>query len=451
MNFLKLPEGARFSNRQIIAFLIPVIFEQLMVSSLGLVDTLMVSSLGDVSVAGVALVNRIDTFVKAFSLALAQGGSVILSQYIGAQNEEKAQKSLRENIRIVTAIGAFIMLIMLLFKGQIINLLFGGADADVRGVSSTYFSVTALSYPFMALYYACSSAFRAMGKSKIPSSAALIMMAINLSLKYLFIFVFDLGVFGAALSTLLAMATVGIILLIMLNTSKDTVKLTGLFEFDFNKGIASKILRISIPNATEQAMFQLGALAIAGLISGLGTTAIVADQLSRNVCPFLTCIGTAYNAVMLMVIGQCMGADNSDEAKMYVKHILKMDYLTTACVVTVFLLSLRHLLSVFDVSAAAKSLAFYIMCIYAAGSYIVYPLSFAVPSALRGAGDTKFVMIVSSLSMLLFRIGAAYIFAYAFDLGVIGTWMAMVSDWVIRSTIFVTRFKHGKWMENKVI
>ncbi|MBQ2889632.1 MAG: MATE family efflux transporter, partial [Clostridia bacterium] len=131
MNFLKLPEGARFSNRQIIAFLIPVIFEQLMVSSLGLVDTLMVSSLGDVSVAGVALVNRIDTFVKAFSLALAQGGSVILSQYIGAQNEEKAQKSLRENIRIVTAIGAFIMLIMLLFKGQIINLLFGGADADV--------------------------------------------------------------------------------------------------------------------------------------------------------------------------------------------------------------------------------------------------------------------------------------------------------------------------------
>lgn len=451
MNFFKLPCDARFSNKQIIVFLIPVIFEQLMVSSLGLVDTLMVSSLGDVPVAGVALVNRIDTFVKAFSLALAQGGSVVLSQYIGAQNKEMSQKSLKDNIRIVSAIGMLIMLIMLLFKKQILSLLFGGAEAEVLKISSTYFSITAFSYPFMALYYSCSSAFRAMGKSKVPSMAALMMMAINLLLKYLFIYVLKIGVSGAALSTLLAMATVGIILLIMLKTNSTDIKLTGLFKPDLSLAMASKILRISLPNATEQAMFQFGALAIAGLISGLGTTAIVADQISRNVCPFLTCIGTAYNAVMLMVVGQCMGAAKADEAKMYVKHILKMDYLTTACVVSAFLIMLRTLLSMFDVSTEAQNLAFYIMTIYATGSYIVYPSSFAIPAALRGAGDTKFVMVVASLSMFLFRIGAAYLFAYAFDLGVIGTWIAMVSDWTIRSIIFITRFKNCKWQENRVI
>lgn len=451
MKFFALPDNVRFSNKQIIIFLIPIIFEQMMVLSLGLVDTLMVSSLGDVCVAGVALVNRIDTFVKSFSLALAQGGSVVLSQYIGADNEKNAKISLKENIRVVTMIGVFIMLLMVIFKNQIINMLFGSAEKNVLSVSAVYFSVTALGYPFMALYYSCSSAFRAMGKSKIPSLAALLMMSINIILKYLFIFVFDFGVLGAGLSTLIAMAVVGVVLLVMLYISKNTVKLNGILRFDFNKNIISKILRVSVPNATEQAMFQIGALAIAGLVSGLGTTAIVADQISRNLCPFLTCVASGYNAVMMMVVGQCMGAGKADEAKMYIKHILKMDYLTTIGVSVVFLFILPLLLGLFDVSYDAKILSFYIMVMYAIGSCLVYPVSFALPAALRGAGDTKFVMIVGSMSMILFRIGAAYIFAYVFNMGIIGTWVAMVSDWFIRSTVFIIRFKNDKWKENKVI
>ena len=81
----------------------------------------------------------------------------------------------------------------------------------------------------------------------------------------------------------------------------------------------------------------------------------------------------------------------------------------------------------------------------------MYHTSFAVASALRGKGDTKFVMVFASLSMFLFRIGAAYIFVHVFKLGVIGTWVAMVSDWMIRSIIFFIRYKGGKWKQNKVI
>ena len=188
MNFLKLPHGARFSNRHIMFFLLPILFEQLMVAGLNMADTFMVSFLGEASVAGVALVSRIDNFVKCFLVALAQGGSVVMSQYLGAENKKRASLSLKNNIFFVVFIGILIMLVMVLFRPWVLQVLFGSADADVLKISNTYFTITAFSYPFVALYYADSASYRAMGESKIPSLASIAMMGINLILKYLFIF-----------------------------------------------------------------------------------------------------------------------------------------------------------------------------------------------------------------------------------------------------------------------
>ncbi len=167
MKLLALPKGARFTNKQIMVFLLPIFFEQLMVAGLNIADTFMVSFFGDDYVAGVALVSRIDTFAKSFFLALAQGGSVVMSQYIGAKDPKNSQLSMKNNIRIVTLIGIMVMLVMVIFRPQILNLLYGSADKSILDVSNSYFTVTALSYPFVALYYANSSSFRAMGESKI--------------------------------------------------------------------------------------------------------------------------------------------------------------------------------------------------------------------------------------------------------------------------------------------
>lgn len=451
MNFFKLQAGSRFTNKQIIAFLLPVIFEQLMVAGLGMADTFMVSSLGEVAVAGVALVSRIDNFAKQFFLALAQGGSVVLSLYIGANNQGNAQKALKDNIRIVVAIGLMTMLVMVAFKDNILNLLFADAEKDVLKVSSIYFTVTAFSYPLIALYYAASATFRAMGEATLPFVASIAMMIINLVLKYIFIFHMDMGVMGAALSTLIAMGVIGIWLTCMLRSSKNKVSLCGLFKLDLSLIISKKILTISVPNGIEQGMFQLGALAIAGLVSGLGTASIAADSLARTISPLIHSIGAAFNAVMIMIVGQCIGAGRPDEAVFYTKHLFKFDYLMTTVASVLVIIFLKPIISVFSVSAQAQNLTFWIMIIYSIGSFLLYPTSFALASTLRGAGDTKFVMVVSTASMFIFRIGAAYLFVHAFNMGIIGTWVAMVSDWAIRSSIFIARFKIGKWKEHKVI
>lgn len=451
MHLFALPGNAKFSNKYMMLFILPVIFENLMLGLLGVVDTFMVSSLGEVAVAGVGLVNRIDNFAKQFFIALGMGGSIVLAQYIGAKNKENARRSLENNIIIVTLIGIFVMLVMMIFKSQILRLLYGNAQKDVLEKSFGYFSVTALSYPFTALYYACNAQFRVMGRNKIPFVGSACMMAINLVLKYIFIYVLKMDVEGAALSTLIAMAIVGFVLLFNLKSKKNMIHIPALHSVKFSPKMSWKIMRISVPNGIEQGMFQLGALLIAGLVSGLGTSAIAADQIARNISVFVHCAGSGFASLIMTVVGQCMGARDIDGAKFYTKHILKLDFAFTSCAVIVFLILLKPLVSIFNVSADAKTQAISIMILYSTASAILYPLSFAVPSALRGAGDTRFVMVVASLSMFLFRIGAAYIFVHTFKLGVMGTWVAMVSDWVVRTVIFAVRFKNEKWTYNKVI
>jgi len=152
-----------------------------------------------------------------------------------------------------------------------------------------------------------------------------------------------------------------------------------------------------------------------------------------------------------MLIGQCMGAGKPEEVRMYKKHILKLDFIITFINAIIFFIVLRPVMSLFGVSDAVKDTAVNILTLYAICSVFFYPTSFAVAGALRGTGDTKFVMIVSISSMFIFRIGAAYFFAKGLNMGIMGTWLAMVSDWVIRSLIFHIRFKRGRWAQNRVI
>ncbi|MBR6719527.1 MAG: MATE family efflux transporter [Clostridia bacterium] len=452
MGLLTQPKGVRFSNKYLIMFFLPIFFEQLMLAGLGFADTWMVSSkLGTTALAGVALVNRIDNFAKQFFLALAQGGSVVLAQYIGAKDEKDARGAMKTNIQIVVGIGILFMLFMVFGKTLCINLFFGKAEKEVIEVSLKYLSVTAMSYPFVALYYTGSSLLRVMGKTKITFVSSACMMGINLAFKYLFIFRIGMNVEGAALSTLIAMALVGFALLIMLKSKKNPVSLEHMIKPEFDLKMSLRVLKISVPNGIEQGMFQLGALILAGLVSGLGEDAINADQVARNISPVIHGISAGFNALIMTVAGQFMGAGDINEAVRYKKHIIKMNHLFVLLSAIIFVPLFKPLISFFKVAPSSEAWALQILLLYTVFSIFFYPESFATASALRGTGDTRFVMIAAAGSMFAFRVGLAYILVNAFDLGVLSIWIAMVSDWVVRTVIFELRFRHGKWKNNHVI
>ena len=168
-----------FTNKMLRTLLIPVIFEQVLNSLMGTVDTMMVSNVGSAAISAVSLVDSINVLViQAFS-ALAAGGAILCSQYIGQKNHEMANKSARQVLFIITAISVAVTALCLLFRVPLLKLIFGKVESDVMTASQVYFFYTALSFPFIALYDAGASIFRSQGNTRGPMTVSVISNVIN--------------------------------------------------------------------------------------------------------------------------------------------------------------------------------------------------------------------------------------------------------------------------------
>lgn len=451
MAFLKLPENARFSNKKIILFIIPIYIELLMVALISMADTYMVSGFGEAAVAGVALASNIDKFVKQMFSGLAAGGSVVLSQYIGAQNQLGANKSLKTSIHALFMLTLVVSAVMFIFKESILSLIFGAVEADVMENALTYFSITTLSYPFVTLFNTATAAYRAMGNSKIALYTSLVMMLVSLLLKYIFIFVIKMGIVGAALSNLIAYALVGAVMILTLHGRQNKAYLTKFFKPEFEFKMMSRIFKVGIPNGVESGMFQFGLLLIQTVIATLGKNSIAAYSLTSSVTPLIHTVNGAFQLGILTFVAQCMGAEKPDEAGFYMKHIVRLNYVVNFVNASVMMILMPWIIKMYGMEPATTSLALRSFYIYTGFALFFYPLAFALPNALRGAGDTRFTMMISIITMFGIRLGMAYVFILVLKMGIYGAWLAMTLEWIVKGGIFIVRAKKGKWRTIKVI
>lgn len=350
-------------------------------------------------------------------------------------------------VSFVTLIVSFVMF---LFRKQILLMLYPDAEAGIMNESIRYFTVSILSYPFMALYYTTAACFRAIRKSNITLYGSFLMSAVNLIAKYLFIFLLKLEVVGAALSAIAAFGLVGFVLLIMLHNKKNEAYIDNIFKPAYNGSMVKRIFTIGIPNGIENGLFQLGGLILQGLVVSLGTVATTANALTYNLVFLMASLHNAFVLGIMPFVSQCIGAGKQDEAIFYTKHILKLNYLCVAINYILILPIIKPLANAFGVSPEATEIAVHLMHVYSFFSVLLYPVSFTLTNALRGTGDTKFTMVVSVVSMFIFRIGCAYLLAYKFGFGAESMWYAMIGDWVIRAIFFIARFKGGKWKKLKL-
>ena len=151
------------------------------------------------------------------------------------------------------------------------------------------------------------------------------------------------------------------------------------------------------------------------------------------------------------VVGQCVGGRDYEQAVYYTRKLLWLTYgLMGVLNIAVFLVA-GPLVGLFHLSAAAAADARAVLYTFTVASILIWPLSFSLPNALRAAGDARFTMIVSMVSMWVFRIGFSYLLGGAAKMGLMGVWVAMYIDWLVRSIVFTIRFARGKWKELRVI
>lgn len=437
------PEKPLFTNQTLRRLIIPLVIEQALAVAVGMADTMMVSSVGEAAVSGVSLVDLITLLIINIFAALSTGGAVVISQYIGAKNRQKASESASQLLLLSVFLGALVGGVAFVFAPFIMAHLFGTLATDVYQAGLTYLRISALSFPFLSLYNAAAAIFRSTGNSKVSMRVSVVMNIINVTGNAICIFGLQMGVLGVAIPSFISRVVAAVMLLRLCLKPSAPVPVTVVRRIE--PTLAKRILTIGIPSALENSLFQAGRILVVGMIATFGTVQITANAVACNLTSIACVPGAAFSLAMVSVVGRCIGANDHKQVIYFTRKIMVWIMVVGGAInITVFFIA-PLLLRLYSLSAETLALSYALVCIHVIPGFFIWPISFVLPNALRAANDVRFTMFVSIASMWLCRLGCGYLLCVWLGYGAAGVWVAMIIDWVARSCIFSWRFISGRW------
>ena len=435
-----------FSTRALVRLIIPLIIEQSLAILVGMCDGIMVSSVGEAAISGVSLVDMINNVVLNLFAALATGGAVVTSQYLGARNRNAARDSAGQLVTMALFFGLLVMGACLLFSRGLLKLFFGAIADDVMAAGLVYFRITALSFPFIALYNAGAAIFRSVGNSKLSMKVSMLMNLLNVGGNALCIYGLKMGVAGVAVPTLVSRAVAAVVILSLAAGKGQELAISRGNLLPLRPKMMGKILHIGIPSAFENSLFQLGRVIVVSMIALFGTSQTSANAVANNLDAVGVIIGQAMGLAMVTVVGRCIGAGDTKQAEYYTKKLMLWVYLYQGALNIILMIFVGPLIGLNrSLSPETVALARVLVLTHQGFAVLLWPASFVLPNALRAANDVRFTMVVSIASMAILRVGASWVLCVHFGMGAVGVWIAMVLDWICRTGFFVGRMVSGKW------
>ena len=432
-----------FDRRFLVTLIIPLVIEQLLAVSIGMADTVMVARVGEAAVSAISLVDAITVLIVTLFAAFATGGAVVASQYLGRKDRASANTAAGQLLLLSLAVSTALLIICMPIRARIISVVFGGIEGEVLALGSTYFLYILASLPFLASYNACAALFRSMGNSRVSLYVSVTMNVLNIGGNAYFIYAMHMGVAGAGLSTLLSRIIGAVVMLTLITRESNIISIRSWHTLKWHGEMVKRILRIGVPNGIEGSVFQVGKLMVQGFITAFGTAAIAANAISSSVVSFTNIPGGAIGPPRSPSSGRRSvqaprrshyGASACSDPYITMTSSASGFFLTPTVVILQPPAGEHH-----RVSSEPRSWA------------LLWSPSFAVPNFLRAAGDAKYTMTVSMLSMWLFRVAVSYYLAIILGWGVYGVWIGMYIDWICRGILFTQRFLRGKWRTKTLI
>mgnify|MGYP002511518745 FL=1 len=437
--------GMLYTNKDLGALIIPLVFEQLLAILVGMVDTVMIAGVGEAAVSGVSLVDTINILVINITAALATGGAVAAGHYLGQRDTENASKSAWQLLLFSIELSVVVTVVFLTLHQPLLRIVFGQVEPAVMENASIYLVITALSICPLAVYNSCAAMFRAMNDSKTTMRIAIVMNLINLAGNAILIYGAKIGVAGAAIATTFSRLTAAVFIMVLMFRADKEINFRGQVTWRIDFGQVKKILYIGIPNGLENSLFQLGKILLLSLISTFGTYAIAANAVCNTLASFNVLPGQAINLALLSVASMCIGAGEFKQARYYTRKLMLISAGCTVFISSILILFGPWIMKIYQLTPETESLAVSVIRYHAVLAVFFWMPSFTLPNTLRVAGDVLWTMAVAILSMWIFRIGFAYLFSRNFNGGLLGVWIAMTIDWAFRGLCYGLRYHSHKW------
>ena len=430
--------------------ILPLLMEQFLLMLVGLADTMVVSYAGEAAVSGVSLVNSFNTiFINLFT-ALASGGAVVVSQYIGRRDMKMASESSSQLLMVATVFAVVISIPVLIWKVPLLKGLFGKVEPDVMEACKTYLRISVYSFPALGIYNAGTTLYRSIGKTSVTMKISIVSNLINVAGNLIGVFVFRAGVAGVAYPSLIARTFSAVVITLLCFREKE-VRYVGRWIFQWNRELLKKMLSIAIPNGVESGIFQFVKVALSSVVALFGTYQIAANGISQSIWSVAALISVTMGPVFITVIGQCMGAGDIRQAEYYFRKLTKVTVCISVAWNTLIFLITPLLIKIFAVSRQTGQMILYLVLIHNIANAVVFPFADPLGKGLRAAGDAMFTMGISLFTTIGVRLILSILLGIVLDLGVIGIALAMCLDWTVRGVIFWIRFRQGKWKTYRVI
>ena len=446
-----------FSRRDLAKIILPLLLQQILALAVGTVDSMMVAHAGEAAVSAVALVTSLDAVLIRVFNSLINGGAVVVAQTLGTKKPETARDAAKQLFWSTMAISVLLTVAVLLFRDPLLNAVFGDVEPDVMQHARGYFLFIVLSFPATALFNITDVLFRTMGDSMTSLVASLCMNVAHLGLNALLIVGFGMGAVGAGISTMVCRLLCSLVLTVLLHNPKHAVCFRNLLQYKPDFRIIRSILRIGIPNGVESGMVDVGRLILQALVAPMGTAVIAANSVANTLVNYQYAAGYAYQNAAVTIVGRCIGAGEREQAKQYAKKLLLLNYITLWGVVVGSAFLARNFIGAYELSQEASETAYQLILFHCVFASVLWPLGFTMPVIFRAAGDVKVPLLVSTVAMWVLRVGLGSVFALpsftvlgitvpGLGLGVMGTWMGMTADWILRAGVYAGHFLTDRWL-----
>lgn len=440
-----------FSDKDLKNMIAPLFLEQLLVALVGIADVFVVGFAGEAAVSGVSLVNSFNMIFIYLFTALASGGAVVISQYVGRKYYDTASESASQLLSVSFLFSVVIGTVILLLNERLMRLMFGKVDADVMQACVTYLRISVYSYPAIAVYNAGAAMYRSFGKTSVTMYLPVAANIINVAGNCIGVFLLKAGVAGVAYPSLIARTVSALAITILCFSRRNPICYNKKWIFKLNKDLQRRILKVAVPNGFESGVFQLVKVALSSIAALFGTYQIAANGVAQSIWSMAALVSIAMGPVFITVIGQCMGSGDVEAAEFYFKKLLKITIGFAALWNLLVFIATPIVMHFYAIADETKRLVILLVLVHNIFNAVFFPLADPIGKGLRATGDVNFTTAVSLFTTIGVRLVFSIIFGITLKLGVMGIAYAMCLDCTVRGIILWIRFKRDKWKQFRVI
>lgn len=453
----KLFKSNNETRKDVINIAWPVLVELLLGSLFGMIDMMMLGRISDnsvaaASVAAVGITNQPLFIGLSLVQALNVGGTAMVARYLGAQEDEKIEITLKHVLMLSMLMLAIPLSILgIIYTDSIMK--FMGAKNDTLEAGRIYFKIIMVGFIFQSLNMSISAALRGVGETKIPMKINLKVNFLNVIGNALLIYGLfgfpKLGVTGAGLSTALSNAVASILLFRYLTKGKSIIPFNIRKSFKFDKNVIYNLVKIGVPASLEQMALRVGVLLFVKIVAGLGTVIYASHQISLNILSLSFQPGQAFGIAASSLVGKSLGAGKLPQAEEYAKETRRIGSMISSFMAIMLFFFGAQIAKLYSNDPRIIENASMVLKIIA----LVQPFQSSqliLAGGLRGAGDTFWPLIATFFGVVVVRVVLANYFVNVLAYGLVGAWMAMFIDQFVRWMFVYMRFRTGQWKYIKI-